>query len=164
MTRDILLAAALIVTIAPAGAQEFYTGKTLTLFAGQPPGGGIDSEMRLVAHHLGRFIPGAPNIVPRNMPGAGGVVLGNYLQRVAPPDGLTIGMPGRSGFVLAPIIRMGDVKYDLRTFTWIGSSASTNYILWLRRSTNIKSFGELKAAGRTIVLGGSGAGTANSVV
>jgi tripartite-type tricarboxylate transporter receptor subunit TctC len=148
----------------PAQAQDYYKGKTLTLFAGQPPGGGIDSEMRLVAHYFGKFIPGEPNIVARNMPGAGGMVLGNHLYSVAKPDGLTIGMPGRSGFVLAPVTSAGDVKYDLRKFTWIGSSASTNYILWLRRTANIRSFDELKAVKRQIVLGGSGAGTANSVV
>ena len=145
-------------------AQDFYKGKTVTMFAGQPPGGGIDSEMRLVAHYLGKFIPGEPTVVARNMQGAGGVVLGNHLFGVARPDGLTLGMPGRSGFVLAPVTSAGDVKYDLRKFTWIGSSASTNYILWLRRTTNIRTLAELKAAKGPIVIGGSGAGTANSVV
>jgi len=145
-------------------AQDVYKGKTITLFAGQPPGGGIDSEMRLVAHYFGKFIPGAPVVIARNMQGAGGIVLGNHLYNVARPDGLTLGMPGRSGFVLAPVIGAGDVKYDLRKFTWIGSSASTNYILWLRRGANIGSFDALKTVKRQIVLGGSGAGTANSVV
>jgi tripartite-type tricarboxylate transporter receptor subunit TctC len=151
-------------SVQSAHAQDTYKGRTLTLFAGQPPGGGIDSEMRLVAHHFGKFIPGEPNIVARNMPGAGGMVLGNHLYNVAKPDGLTLGMPGRSGFVLAPVTSAGDVKYDLRKFIWIGSSASTNYILWLRRAANIRSFEELMGAKRQIVLGGSGAGTANSVV
>jgi tripartite-type tricarboxylate transporter receptor subunit TctC len=168
ITRARSLAAIVLVAAAcvcqPAHAQDYYKGKTVTLFAGQPPGGGIDSEMRLVAHYLGKFIPGEPNIVARNMPGAGGMVLGNHLYSVAKPDGLTLGMPGRSGFVLAPVISAGDVKYDLRKFTWIGSSASTNYILWLRRAANIRNFTELKAVKRQIVLGGSGAGTANSVV
>jgi tripartite-type tricarboxylate transporter receptor subunit TctC len=145
-------------------AQDYFKGKTVALFAGQPPGGGIDSEMRLVAHYFGKFIPGEPVVIARNMQGAGGMVLGNHLYNVARPDGLTLGMPGRSGFVLAPVIGAGDVKYDLRKFTWIGSSASTNYILWLRRGANIGSFDALKAVKRQIVLGGSGAGTANSVV
>jgi tripartite-type tricarboxylate transporter receptor subunit TctC len=127
-------------------AQEYFKGKTVTLFAGQPPGGGIDSEMRLVAHYFGKFIPGEPVVIARNMQGAGGLVLGNHLYNVARPDGLTLGMPGRSGFVLAPAIGAGDVKYDLRKLTWIGSSASTNYILWLRRGANIRSFDALKAA------------------
>ena len=148
----------------PAPAQDYYKGKTITLYAGQPPGGGIDSEMRLVAHYLGKSIPGEPVVVARNMPGAGGRVLGNHLAGVAKADGLTLGMPGRSGFVLAPVVSAGDVKYDLRKFTWIGSSASTNYILWLRRTTNIRTLDDLKRTQRLIVIGGSGAGTANSVV
>src|SRR5260221_13044322 len=98
----------------PAPAQDYYKGKTITLYARQPPGGGIDSEMRLVAHYLGKFIPGEPTVVARNMQGAGGMVLGNHLAGVARSDGLTLGMPGRSGFVLAPVINAGDVKYDLR--------------------------------------------------
>jgi hypothetical protein len=160
----IFVAIAAAVFAGPASAQDYYKGKSITLFAGQPPGGGIDSEMRLVAHYLGKFIPGEPAVVARNMQGAGGMVLGNHLAGVAKADGLTLGMPGRSGFVLAPVISAGDVKYDLRKFTWIGSSASTNYVLWLRRTTNIRSLADLKAAQRPIVIGGSGAGTANSVV
>jgi hypothetical protein len=147
-----------------AHAQDFYRGKTVTLFAGQPPGGGIDSEMRLVAQFFGRHIPGEPAIVPRNMPGAGGMILGNHLYGVAKPDGLTLGMPGRSGFVLAPIIRATDTKYDLRKFTWIGSSASSNFVLWMRRQSNIRSFDDLRKAGRPIIIAGSGSTTANSVM
>jgi len=112
-----------------AAAEDFYRGKTVTLFAGQPPGGGIDSEMRLVARFIGKFIPGEPNILPMNMQGAGGIILGNHLYSVAKPDGLTLGMPGRSGFALAPVISAADTKYDLRKFTWIGSSASSNFVL-----------------------------------
>src|SRR5215467_5072764 len=145
-------------------AQDFYRGKSVTLFAGQPPGGGIDSEMRLVAQFLGRHIPGEPAIVPRNMPGAGGLILGNHLYGVAKPDGLTLGMPGRSGFVLAPIISAADTKYDLRRFTWIGSSASSNFVLFMRRQSNVKTFDDLRNAKRQIIMAGSGSTTANSVM
>ncbi len=90
-----------------SGAQEgqFYAGKTLTLYAGMPVGGGVDDEMRLAARHLSRFIPGQPTIIARNMPGAGGVVLGNYLRHNAAPDGLTLGMPTRSGFLLSNVVK-----------------------------------------------------------
>jgi hypothetical protein len=50
-----------------ARADDFYPGKTVTLFASQPLGGGIDTEMRLVARFLGKFIPGEPSILPMNM-------------------------------------------------------------------------------------------------
>src|SRR5262245_16723037 len=120
--------------------------------------------MRLVAQYLGRHIPGEPSIVPRNMPGAGGLILGNHLYGVAKPDGLTLGTPGRSGFVLAPIISAADTKYDLRRFTWIGSSASSNFVLWMRPQSNIRSFDDLKKAKREIIIAGSGSTTSNSII
>jgi tripartite-type tricarboxylate transporter receptor subunit TctC len=165
IVRLLLLAPILLTAIhSPAAAQDFYRGKTVTLFAGQPPGGGIDSEMRLVAMFLGRFIPGEPKILPMNMQGAGGIILGNHLYSVAKPDGLTLGMPGRTGFALAPIISAADTKYDLRRFTWIGSSASSNFVLWMRRAANLRSFDDLRNAKRQIVIAGSGSTTANSVM
>lgn len=156
--------AVMAAALQPANGQDPYRGKTITLFAGQPPGGGIDSEMRLVAQFYGKHIPGGPSIVARNMPGAGGLILGNHLYSVARPDGLTLGMPGRSGFVLAPIISAADTKYDLRKFTWIGSSASSNFVLWMRRQSNIRSFDDLKHAKREIVIAGSGSTTSNSII
>jgi ABC-type amino acid transport substrate-binding protein len=164
-----LLAAIVGVALAAFGlraaqAQDFYRGKTVTLFAGQPPGGGIDNEMRLVARFLGKFIPGAPSILPMNMPGAGGIILGNHLYGVVKPDGLTLGMPGRTGFALAPVISAADTKYDLRKFTWIGSSASSNFVLWMRRQANIRSFDDLRHAQRAIVIASSGSTTANSIM
>jgi tripartite-type tricarboxylate transporter receptor subunit TctC len=147
-----------------ARADDFYRGKTITLFAGQPPGGGIDSEMRLVARFLGKFIAGEPGILPMNMQGAGGIILGNHLYSVAKPDGLTLGMPGRTGFALAPVISAADTKYDLRKFTWIGSSASSNFVLWMRRQANVRSFDDLKNAKRPIIIASSGSTTANSIM
>jgi tripartite-type tricarboxylate transporter receptor subunit TctC len=165
----LLLAAAVAVAAAEcdlgaAQAQDFYRGKTVTLFAGQPPGGGIDSEMRLVARFLGKFIPGEPSFLPMNMQGAGGIILGNHLYGVAKPDGLTLGMPGRTGFALAPVISAADTKYDLRKFTWIGSSASSNFVLWMRRQANVRSFDDLRNAQRQIVIASSGSTTANSIM
>lgn len=165
----LLLAAVLPLAIATssaraATAEDFYRGKTLTLFAGQPPGGGIDTEMRLVARFLGKFIPGEPNIVPMNMQGAGGIILGNHLYSVAKPDGLTLGMPGRTGFALAPIISAADTKYDLTRFTWIGSSASSNFVLWMHRQAGVRSFADLRNAKRPIIIASSGSTTANSIM
>ena len=151
-------------TLGQAAPPNFYRGKTVTLLAGQPPGGGIDSEMRLVARFLGKFIPGEPAILPMNMQGAGGIILGNYLYSLARPDGLTLGMPGRSGFTLAPVISAADTKYDLRKFTWIGSSASSNFVLWMRRAANVTRFDDLRTSKRTIIIAGSGSTTANSIM
>jgi tripartite-type tricarboxylate transporter receptor subunit TctC len=129
----------------PALAQEFYRGKTLTLFAGQPPGGGIDSEMRLVAHYLGKFIPGEPNIVARNMPGAGGMVLGNHLYNVAKPDGLTLGAI-YPALYFNQLIKKSEVKYDWAKFNWIGSTVTSNQLLYMRADTPYKSIEEVRKA------------------
>ena len=141
----------------PASAQEYYRGKTLTIFAGRPPGGGVDSEMRLVAQFLANHIPGRPNIVPKNMPGAGGVALGNHLFGVAAPDGLTLGVPGRTA-------GNPNARYDLKKLTWIGSAASSNFILWLRRRVNVSTLDEMRASKKELVIGGSSGGNSDTVV
>ncbi|MFT5540729.1 MAG: tripartite-type tricarboxylate transporter receptor subunit TctC [Alphaproteobacteria bacterium] len=147
-----------------ASAADYYAGKSLTLYAGYPPGGGIDNEMRTVARFYANHIPGKPNIIAKNMQGAGGLVLGNYLYTVAKADGLEIGMPGRSGFLLANSIGHKGARYDLTKFTYIGSTASTNAILWLSTRTGINNLDQLKKAKKTIVLGGLSARSQNIVV
>ena len=72
-------------------AQEFYKGKTLRIVVGYAAGGGFDLYARAIGRHIGKHIPGNPTAVVENMPGAGGIILGNYLQNQANPDGLTIG-------------------------------------------------------------------------
>jgi tripartite-type tricarboxylate transporter receptor subunit TctC len=77
---------------------------------------------------------------------------------------LTLGMPGRTGFALAPVISAADTKYDLKKFTWIGSSASSNFVLWMRRQANVRSFEDLRNANRQIIIASSGSTTANSIM
>ena len=116
---------------AAARAQEdFYAGKTLTIIAGLPPGGGVDGEMRVLARYFSKYIPGHPTIVAKNMPGAGGVVLGNFLNKAA-PDGLTLAMPGRSGFLLSNVVPQKVVSYDLTKFSYVGGAGSAIGALWL---------------------------------
>jgi tripartite-type tricarboxylate transporter receptor subunit TctC len=79
-----------LVAAAPAAAQDpadFYRGKNVELFIGYSVGGGYDIYGRLVARHIGRFLPGNPTIVPRNMEGAGSVRLTNWLYTAAARDG-----------------------------------------------------------------------------
>ncbi|HEY3168646.1 MAG TPA: hypothetical protein VGK57_15545 [Candidatus Binatia bacterium] len=76
--------------IEAAESRSFYDGRTITLIISTSPGGATDVAGRLVARHLGKYIPGHPNIIAQNMPGAGGIVSANYVFNVAKPDGLTI--------------------------------------------------------------------------
>ena len=66
--------------------------------------------------YLARYIPGQPTIVSRNMPGAGGIVLANHLYNTVAPDGLTLGMPGRSGFLLSNVVPQQGISYDLTRY------------------------------------------------
>lgn len=138
---------------ARAAEQMFFTGKTISLYAGMPAGGGVDDEMRVVARHFMKFIPGNPAIVARNMPGAGAVVLANYLRHQATPDGLTLGMPTRSGFLLSNVVTQSGIKYDLRDFSYIGGAGSNSTTLWLRKPVGISTVDQLRDSKREIVIG-----------
>jgi tripartite-type tricarboxylate transporter receptor subunit TctC len=85
-----LLAAMLIAPAQADPVEDFYKGRTVTMIIGLGEGGGYDLSARLVAQHLGQFIPGKPTIVPRNMPGAGSIAAAEYVYNVAPRDGSTL--------------------------------------------------------------------------
>lgn len=144
--------------------QNFFAGKSISLTAGYPPGGGVDGEMRLVAKYFGRYIPGNPTIVAKNMPGAGGAIVANNLYSVAAPDGLSLGMPGRSSFLLSNVVPQKGISYDLTKFSYVGGAGGTNSILWLRKETNIASVADLKSAKKEIVIGALSPRAQNAIV
>jgi tripartite-type tricarboxylate transporter receptor subunit TctC len=157
---------AIIAALASAGgaaAEDFYAGKTLTIIAGLPPGGGVDGEMRVLAQHFSKYIPGHPAIVARNMPGAGGIVLANHINSVAAPDGLTLAMPGRSGFLLSNVVPQKGISYDLTKFSYVGGAGSAVNALWLRGKLGIASVAELKSHKGDIVIGALTARSENAI-
>src|SRR5438477_9247582 len=90
-----LFAAMPVVALAASGAvaqavADFYRGKTITMAVGTSPGGDYDLRMRMVGRYLGKYIPGNPTIVATNMPGAGQMLVANWLANVAPKDGTAI--------------------------------------------------------------------------
>src|SRR5581483_5674197 len=95
--------------------EEFFKGKVVSIYVGLSPGGGYDLNARLVAKYLGKYIPGNPTVVVKNMPGAGGLVMTNFVANVPPKDGLSIGAPQR-GVPFEPLL--GDAsnsKFDPRS-------------------------------------------------
>ena len=117
--RDVAIAAVAIAAAAfalPPTAQaqsvaEFYRGKSVELLIGYSGGGGYDVYARLLARHMGKHIPGNPTVVPRNMPGAGSLVLANWLYNVAPKDGTAFGAIGR-GTPFDPMLGIEAAKFD----------------------------------------------------
>ena len=113
-----------------AGAQsaaDFYRGKTITLIAGFNPGGGADTYARLVARHWGKHIAGSPNIVVKNMQGAGSVIAANYVYNVSAKDGLEVGLFA-GNIVVDPMIGGTQQKYDAGRFQWIGAPSSDSNV------------------------------------
>lgn len=107
----------------PAAAQtvaEFYAGRQVTLIVGSTPGGGYDTQARLIARHLGRHIPGTPTIVVQNMPAAGSLAATNHMFNIAPRDGSTIALVQR-GMLLVKNWNAAQVRFELGRFNWIGS-------------------------------------------
>src|SRR3954447_4768381 len=141
-----------------ARAADYYRGKTLTVIVGYAPGGGVDATARGITRHLARFIPGHPNVLVQNMEGAAGIVSVNHLDRRVAPDGLTLAVPGRSWYIEAIVKRPG-ITFDPAKLTYIGSPGAVSAAAFIRTSTGIKTFDELKASPKTVTFGALGSTT-----
>jgi tripartite-type tricarboxylate transporter receptor subunit TctC len=117
----------LVTSSISATAQEFYRGKTINLYIGFSAGGGYDTYGRLLARHIGKHIPGTPNVVPLNMPGGGGMKLSLFLANVAPKDGTAFGLVDR-GLLVASFVNPQGASLDFSQLTWIGSITDENLL------------------------------------
>jgi tripartite-type tricarboxylate transporter receptor subunit TctC len=157
----ILLLAALHLDLATARADEpFYQGKTVRLLIGQPPGGGYDTYARLFARFLPQLLPGQPTVALQHMPGAGGLVMANYLYTQAPHDGTTIAL-GSGGIATAALFGIPNARFDARRFSWIGNMNSEVGISVAWHQSPVKTTASLFE--REFIVGGSGANS-DSVV
>ena len=160
MVFGILFALASIALAPLAAAQDFYKGKTVTLIVGNAPGGGYDHYARLLARHMPRYIVGEPSIVVKNMPGAGGMVMSNFLYSQAARDGLTFGMMSRPN-PIEPVLGNPAAKFKSEEFTWIGTSSTYEddaYCLVVRADAPFKTIEDVQKPGRPLLLGGLAAG------
>src|SRR3954469_15875320 len=103
---------------APAGAQDFYAGKQLTIIVGAGPGGGYDLQARVAARHLGRHIPGNPTVIVQNVPSR--IAAANMIFSTAMKDGTTIALLQR-GVLLAKLIYPSSTRFEIEKFHWLGS-------------------------------------------
>ena len=167
LDRVILSAALIGACLIPASAMaqsaaDFYKGKELILNIGSGVGGGYDTYTRALARHWGRYIPGNPTIVVKNMPGASGTTMMNHLAVRAKTDGTEIGAPfGQS--LIEPVFDKGAVtKYDSRTMNWIGniSSQSIACFTWKTRS-EVKTIED--AMVKTAIMGATGANNPSAI-
>lgn len=99
---------------------DFYAGRQINLIVGATPGGGYDSQARLVARYWGKHIPGNPTIVVQNMPAAGSLAATNHIYNVAARDGSVVALVMR-GMLLIKNWNPAAVRFDLARLNWIGS-------------------------------------------
>jgi len=155
----LIISAALFVVAPQAQAQaqsveEFYTGTDITLYIGFSPGGGYDTYGRLVARHIGKFIPGNPTIIPVNMEGAGSLRLANWLYNAAPPDGSAIGAVNR-GIPFEPMLGNREfAQFDPTKFTWLGSANNETSVCAAWERTGITNIEQLYE--QELFVGGTG--------
>ncbi len=150
---------------AAQSVEQFYKGRSVTMLVGTSPGGINDISARLVAKHLGRFIPGNPVFVVQNNPGAGGLITGNRLYNSAEKDGSVIAKFERA----VPQLQIqGDpnAQFDSTKFVWLGSLSSYSndaYMLLINASNPIKNVDELKQPGKKVNLGADNSASSNLI-
>lgn len=161
--RGTAMAAALALSALPAFAQEgaeFFNGKTITYIVSTDPGGGYDTNGRLVAEFMQKYLPGS-TIIVQNMPGAGHIIGANYIF-ASEPDGLTIGT-FNTGLIYNQLIELDGVQFDLAEMSWIGKVASEPRVFVMSEQSGIDSFEALQNAPEPLKFGSAGIGSASYV-
>lgn len=143
--------------------EPFYKGKTIRIVIGSAPGGFYDVWGRLIARHWGKHVPGNPDVIVQNMPGASSLVATNYVYGVAKPDGLSVVVPNNNIYI-EQLVGRKEVQFDLRKFHWIGSSAQESIIFYMRADTPFKSIADIVKAKQPPSCGGSGTTSSDYIV
>jgi tripartite-type tricarboxylate transporter receptor subunit TctC len=151
----VFVATAPVVSFA-AGVADFYKGKTVRVVIGYSVGGGYDTYARLLAKYLGRHIPGNPEVIAENMPGAGSVKAALYLYSAAPKDGTVIGTFGRS-VPVDPLINPSHARFDATKLSWLGSVTSDVSLALSWHTSPIKTWEDVYT--QEFVVGGNQAGS-----
>ena len=124
---------------AQSETEKFFAGKNIDFLIGSAPGGGYGIYGAVLGRHIGKHLPGKPNIVARNLDGAGSITAANLLYNKMPKDGSTFGAIFM-GAVVEPLIGDASVtQFDARKFTWLGSPSSYGddaYLLFVRKDAS----------------------------
>jgi len=147
-------------SVTHAASDDFFKGKAIRLVVGTSVGGAMDDWGRFVAQYLGKHIPGSPDILVQNMPGAGTAIAANYIYNVAKPDGMTLGLVNPAIYI-DQLLGAKEVKFDWPKFSWIGSPERIDQVLFIRTDTPYKTLEDMRKATeppRCAALARSGAG------
>jgi tripartite-type tricarboxylate transporter receptor subunit TctC len=149
----------LLASGSPATAEDFFSGKDITIYVGSPAGGPYDAYARLLARHLGENIPGRPNIVVQNMPGASGRRLMGFMANLAPRDGTAIAAPQRA-VAFDPLLGV-DSHFDPNALNWIGSANKETNVCIVWHTSPIRTLDDVKRM--EMVVGTSGPSSTDAI-
>jgi len=152
------LAAVLLQAALAYGQTPYYQGKSLRVIVSTTAGSNYDLYARLVAQHLGRNIPGKPEVVVQNMPGGGAVIGANYVYNVAKPDGLTFGTLNPATY----FNQLGgnkDAQFDWSKYIYIGSPDRSEDVMYMRNDVPFKTIADIRKATEGPKCGSTGTGT-----
>jgi tripartite-type tricarboxylate transporter receptor subunit TctC len=144
----------LLATSAYAQA-PFYQGKTITIIVGTKAGDAYDLYPRMLAEFMPKYIPGSPNIIIQNVPGAASMIAANQLYNVTKPDGLTIGAI-YPALYFEQLTKKPEAKFDWTKFGWIGNPVTSNHLMYMRADTPYKTIEDVRKASTAPKCGASG--------
>ncbi|HXV48897.1 MAG TPA: hypothetical protein VEB61_08850 [Candidatus Binatia bacterium] len=155
--KKLLLGLSLVLAAPVAlGAQEpFYKGKTISIIVGTKAGDVYDLYPRLIAEYMPKHIPGNPNIIVQNMPGAASLIAANHVYNVSKPDGLTVAAI-YPALYFDQLIKKPEAKYDWVKWQWLGSPVTSNHLLYMRADTPYKSIDDVRNATTAPKCGATG--------
>ncbi|HEX4989611.1 MAG TPA: tripartite tricarboxylate transporter substrate-binding protein, partial [Candidatus Binatia bacterium] len=136
----------------------FYAGKTIKIVVGLPAGDAYDLYARILADHMGKYIPGNPTFIVQNMPGASTMIAANYVYNVAKPDGLTFGSTLPSLY-FDQLVGRKEVQFDWTKFVWLGSFERSNNLLYMRADSPYKTIHDVTRASDPPKCGSTGSGS-----
>jgi len=146
MGMKLFLALFVLLCAAPTRAQTpFYQGKTIQIIVGTKAGDVYDLYPRLVAEFMPQYIPGNPNIIVQNVAGAAGLIATNQVYSTAKPDGLTLGAI-YPALYFEQLAKRPEVKFDWAKIIWIGSTVSSNSLMYMRADTPYKTIEDVRTA------------------
>jgi tripartite-type tricarboxylate transporter receptor subunit TctC len=146
---------------AAQSAEQFFSGRQLSLVVGSAAGSGYDIVGRLVAKTMPKFIPGQPKLIVRNMPGAGGIVAANHIANVAERDGTVLAVVGREA-IFDPIFSGSgsQAKYDPRTFLWLGTPNREIGMAYAMTASKVRTIEDAMQREVTVAASGATSGSA----
>jgi len=156
MRKSFLVFAAIFFWCKNGEAQtSFYQGKTITIVVGTKAGDVYDLYPRMLAPYMTKYITGNPNIIIQNNAGAASLIAANQVYSFSKPDGLTLGAI-YPALYFEQLVKRPEVKFDWAKFSWIGSTVTSNQLMYMRTDTPYKTIDDVRTASTPPKCGATG--------